>query len=78
LELFTSVIDERDLALLLITHDLGIMTQMVDRVAVMRYGSIVEQGPVSVLMDGAIDERHPYTRQLREAAERSGMLLSHS
>jgi oligopeptide/dipeptide ABC transporter ATP-binding protein len=49
------------LALLLITHDLGIVAEMADRVAVMYAGRIVEEAPVDALFD---DPRHPYTRGL--------------
>jgi oligopeptide/dipeptide ABC transporter ATP-binding protein len=49
------------LALLLITHDLGIVAEMADRVAVMYAGRIVEDAPVRALFR---DPRHPYTRGL--------------
>ncbi|MEO6237165.1 MAG: ABC transporter ATP-binding protein [Vicinamibacterales bacterium] len=49
------------LALLLITHDLGIVAEMGDRVAVMYAGRIVEESPVRALFR---DPRHPYTRGL--------------
>jgi len=49
---------------LLITHDLGIVAHMADRVAVMYAGEIIEQGPVSNVL-GAM--AHPYTRGLRAA-----------
>jgi oligopeptide/dipeptide ABC transporter ATP-binding protein len=49
------------LALLLITHDLGVVAEMADRVAVMYAGRIVEQAPVRDLFR---DPRHPYTRGL--------------
>jgi peptide/nickel transport system ATP-binding protein len=75
LELFASLLEEQDLALLLITHDLGIMAHLVDEVAVMQHGAIVEQGPVSTIMDGTLDDRHPHTRELRQAAERTGVLV---
>jgi len=48
---------------------------MVDRVAIMRHGNIVEQGRTSTIMGGALEERHPYTRELRTSAERSGIQL---
>jgi peptide/nickel transport system ATP-binding protein len=49
------------LALLLITHDLGVVAEMADRVAVMYAGRIVEEAPVRELFR---DPRHPYTRGL--------------
>ena len=49
------------LALLLITHDLGVVAEMADRVAVMYAGRIVEEAPVKALFD---DPKHPYTRGL--------------
>jgi oligopeptide/dipeptide ABC transporter ATP-binding protein len=49
------------LALLLITHDLGVVAEMADRVAVMYAGRIVEQAPVRTLFH---DPKHPYTRGL--------------
>jgi peptide/nickel transport system ATP-binding protein len=50
-----------DLAVLLITHDLGVVAEMADRVAVMYAGRIVEEAPVRDLFR---DPRHPYTRGL--------------
>ena len=49
------------LALLLITHDLGVVAEMADRVAVMYAGRIVEEAPVATLF---ADPKHPYTRGL--------------
>lgn len=49
------------LALLLITHDLGVVAETADRVAVMYAGRIVEQSPVDALFS---DPLHPYTRGL--------------
>ena len=49
------------LALLLITHDLGVVAQMADRVAVMYAGRIVEESPAAMLFE---DPKHPYTRGL--------------
>jgi peptide/nickel transport system ATP-binding protein len=49
------------LSLLLITHDLGVIAEMADRVAVMYAGRIVEQAPVATLF---ATPAHPYTRGL--------------
>ncbi|MBI1206388.1 MAG: dipeptide ABC transporter ATP-binding protein [Azospirillum sp.] len=52
------------MALLLITHDLGIVRKMADRVCVMSHGRIVEQAAVEAVFAAP---QHPYTRQLLEA-----------
>lgn len=75
LELLGSLVRDRELALLLITHDLGVMARLVDRVAIMQHGRIVERGSVSEIMSGPLDQRHSHTRELRRAAERAGVLL---
>ena len=55
---------ERGMAMLLITHDMGIVAEVADEVAVMRFGKIVEKGPVEEIFHAS---QHPYTRQLLEA-----------
>src|SRR5207344_972260 len=50
-----------DLSLLLITHDLGVIAETADRVAVMYAGRIVEEGPVRAIFR---EPQHPYTRGL--------------
>ncbi|MGI9431895.1 MAG: ABC transporter ATP-binding protein [Myxococcota bacterium] len=62
---------QRDLgmAVLLITHDLGVVAHHADRVAVMYAGEIVEEAPVGPLY---ADPRHPYTRALLAALPRRG------
>jgi peptide/nickel transport system ATP-binding protein len=52
---------EDGLAILLITHDLGVAAEMADRVMVMYAGRVVEQAPAGELF---ADPRHPYTRGL--------------
>jgi microcin C transport system ATP-binding protein len=52
------------MALLFITHDLGIVRKMADRVCVMTQGRIVEQGPVAEVFD---NPRHSYTQHLLSA-----------
>ena len=50
--------------MLLITHDLGVVAAVADRVAVMYSGEIVEQAPVTKLFS---DPQHPYTQGLLRA-----------
>ncbi|MGG5809061.1 ABC transporter ATP-binding protein [Falsiroseomonas sp. CW058] len=64
------------MAVLFITHNLGVVAQIADRVAVMYAGEIVEQGPVGAIF---ADPRHPYTRALFSAIPRldaAGQALS--
>jgi len=61
LELITGLQKELGSALLLITHDLGVVAQTCDQVAVMYAGRIVEYGPMPVIFEGP---RHAYTRGL--------------
>jgi peptide/nickel transport system ATP-binding protein len=65
LELLDSLRREFAMALLLITHDLGVVGQWADRVAVMHDGLIVEQGAAEQLFTAP---RHPYTRGLLGAS----------
>ncbi|MGH9348690.1 MAG: ABC transporter ATP-binding protein [Vicinamibacterales bacterium] len=53
-----------NLALLIITHDFGVIAEMADRVAVMYKGRLVEEGPVRQILRGP---RHDYTRTLLAA-----------
>jgi oligopeptide/dipeptide ABC transporter ATP-binding protein len=61
LDLLRSLQERMGLALLLITHDLGVVAEMADRVGVMYAGRIVEESPVHDLF---ATPRHPYTRGL--------------
>ena len=61
LDLLRDLQQRMGLALLLITHDLGVVAEMADRVAVMYAGRIVESAPVRDLF---ADPKHPYTRGL--------------
>ena len=58
LELINDLKRERQLSVIFITHDLGVVANMADRVAVMYAGKIVEQGTAE---DVFYDPRHPYT-----------------
>lgn len=55
---------DHNTALIWITHDLGVVAELADRVAVMYAGRIVEQGTISEVMDAP---RHPYTRGLLQS-----------
>jgi oligopeptide/dipeptide ABC transporter ATP-binding protein len=61
LGLMRSLVDETGLAILAVTHDLGLAWNIADRVAVMYLGRIVETGPAEVILD---EPQHPYTRAL--------------
>ena len=61
LDLLRTMQQKMGLTLLLITHDLGVVAEMADRVAVMYAGRIVEHSPVKDLF---ADPRHPYTQGL--------------
>ncbi|MFL6208160.1 MAG: ABC transporter ATP-binding protein [Pyrinomonadaceae bacterium] len=61
LELLDGLRKTRELAVLLITHDLGVVAEVADRVAVMYTGRIVEESPVAELF---ARPKHPYTEGL--------------
>jgi len=61
LELLNELRKTRELAVLLITHDLGVVAEVADRVAVMYTGRIVEESPVEELF---ARPKHPYTEGL--------------
>ncbi|MEU1281569.1 ABC transporter ATP-binding protein [Streptomyces sp. NPDC005805] len=65
LDLFAHLVEERGIALLLVTHDMGVARRIGHRAAVMRAGRIVESGPVDVLLRAP---EHPYAAALVAAA----------
>jgi oligopeptide transport system ATP-binding protein len=67
LDLLGQLTRESGAALILITHDLGVVARYADRVAVMYAGRIVESAPVRDLFR---DPRHPYTRGLMSSSPR--------
>ncbi|MFM7140420.1 MAG: ABC transporter ATP-binding protein, partial [Alphaproteobacteria bacterium] len=67
LELLADLRARLGMAMLFITHDLGIVRKVADRVCVMRQGRIVEAGPVERVFGSP---RHPYTRALLAAEPR--------
>ena len=64
LDLLRDMRESLHLSLLLITHDLGVIAEMADRVAVMHHGRLVEQAPVDQIFRAPVD---PYTRGLLAA-----------
>jgi len=64
LRLLDNIRDRFNLAMLFITHDLRVAAQVCDRVAVMRYGQIVEEGPTERLFAAPEND---YTRELLAA-----------
>lgn len=64
LRLLRRLCDELDLAVLLITHDLGVMSSLAERISVMREGVIVEEGERFEVLRRP---QHPYTRALVQA-----------
>lgn len=70
LDLMKDVQQKMDMSIILITHDLGVVADMSDRVVVMYAGQIVEQGPVSQIFH---DTAHPYTKKLLASVPRMDM-----
>jgi len=64
LELMREIISEHDMSVILITHDLGVVAEMADRVIVMYAGQVVEENDVYELFE---NPQHPYTRGLLES-----------
>jgi peptide/nickel transport system ATP-binding protein len=60
-DLLRDLQQEFNMAIIIITHDLGVIAEVVDRVIVMYAGRIVEQGPVEAIFDAPL---HPYTEGL--------------
>ena len=65
LALLERLVAERDMALLFISHDLAVVSRMVDRALVLQHGRVVEKGAVGHVLR---DPQHPYTRALVDSA----------
>jgi oligopeptide/dipeptide ABC transporter ATP-binding protein len=70
LELMKDLRDRLGMAIMLITHDLGVVAEMADDVAVMYAGRIVERGPVGAIFNAP---QHPYTEALLHSIPVLGM-----
>ncbi len=69
LELMAELKEQLDMSILFITHDLGVIAEMADRVAVMYLGKVVESGSVETVFDNPL---HPYTRKLMKSIPKVG------
>ena len=78
LDLMRSLQLERNMGMVLVTHDFGVVADICDRVTVMQTGTVVESAPVAQLF---ADPQHPYTRMLlastlEDAEPRTALSLS--
>lgn len=69
LRLLRELCETRGISVLFITHDLGVVSQICDRSAVLYAGKVVETAPTDVIMH---NPQHPYTQGLLSALPRSG------
>jgi peptide/nickel transport system ATP-binding protein len=65
LDLLRGLVAEDRMGLLLISHDLAVVTDMADRITVLRHGEVMEEGETAPTLSA---QAHPYTRQLAEAS----------
>ena len=65
LDLLKDLVAEQKMGLLLISHDLAVVTDMADRVTIMRHGEVMEDGETARTLSAQV---HPYTRQLAHAS----------
>jgi peptide/nickel transport system ATP-binding protein len=65
LELLRDLVAENKMGLLLISHDLAVVTDMADRITIMRHGEVMESGETALTLSR---QSHPYTRQLAQAS----------
>jgi oligopeptide/dipeptide ABC transporter ATP-binding protein len=74
LDLLVELQDRLGMALVMVTHDVGVAEQMADEVAIMYAGRIVERGPAERVLGSPT---HPYTAALLEAQPRPGVPRGH-
>jgi peptide/nickel transport system ATP-binding protein len=65
LDLLMDLVQENRMGLLLISHDLAVVTEMADRVTILREGEVIEAGETARVLS---EQRHSYTRQLAQAS----------
>ncbi|MEQ9103984.1 MAG: ATP-binding cassette domain-containing protein [Rhodothermales bacterium] len=69
LELLDTVIRDKALSLILVSHDLAVLGKMVDRILVLKNGQVVDYSDTQEILFGPIEALHPYTQTLRRAVE---------
>lgn len=67
LQLLRTLVEETDISIILVTHDMGVVAEVTDRVLVMRKGKVVEEGTTAKVLDGPTED---YTRELLAAVPR--------
>ncbi len=67
LELIRKIQRRKNMSVMFITHDFGVVAEIADRVVVMEKGSLVEEGPANVVLN---TPEHPYTKRLIAAVPR--------
>ncbi|WP_261841954.1 ABC transporter ATP-binding protein [Aliamphritea ceti] len=70
MELMLELCERNNVALILITHDLGVVSQVTQRTMVMYAGRVIEQGPTKEIIN---DAQHPYTQGLINALPQMGV-----
>jgi peptide/nickel transport system ATP-binding protein len=65
LDLLRELVAENDMGLILISHDLGVVADMADRITILRHGEVQEAGETASVLR---EQKHPYTRALAEAS----------
>lgn len=75
LDLMNELKHKKDTSILFITHDLGVVKQMADKVVVMYRGHVVERAPAKDLF---ADPRHPYTQALLDSIPQPGKVARKS
>ncbi|PDQ19759.1 microcin ABC transporter ATP-binding protein [Mesorhizobium sanjuanii] len=65
LDLLRDLVAENRMGLLLISHDLAVVTEMADRITILRHGEVMEAGDTARTLS---EQFHPYTRQLAQAS----------
>jgi len=73
LSLLNKLVDESGMALILITHDLAVVSEVADNIVIMRNGQVLDSGPTRTIFN---ELKHPYTKALYEASSHAPERLS--